>query len=388
MNGSVHTAPTSGRSALLPAAGIPLLYFAFAHLCLALAFGTLLVMPSVPGPFFLHPRMVALVHLVTLGWITGSILGAFYIVGPLALGLPLHSSTFDRVAFGSFVTGVTGMVGHFWIGEYGGMVWSALLVLVPVAHLARRLWNGLQHSSAPWPISLHVALAVGNMFAAAALGMLIGLNRLYGWFPWSPLSAAYAHAHLGAVGWALMMVVGLSYRLLPMILPSAMLEGRSVATSALFLQSGVIVLVVTLLNGSGWTIAGALLILGGLASFVWHVRWMLNRRRPRAAALPRRDWATWQTHAAFMWLLAAAGLGLMLSMPARAGAAVALGWWYGTLGLVGFLSQIVVGMQGRLRPLYAWYRAFEAGGLRPPSRSAHARPWRRDRALTSRSRSV
>ena len=30
-------------------------------------------------------------------------------------------------------------------------------------------------------------------------------------------------------------------------------------------------------------------------------------------------------------------------------------------------------MQGRLLPLHAWYRAFEAGGLHPPARPAHAR---------------
>jgi hypothetical protein len=31
--------------------------------------------PGVPGRFFYHPRMVALVHLVTIAWLSGSILG-------------------------------------------------------------------------------------------------------------------------------------------------------------------------------------------------------------------------------------------------------------------------------------------------------------------------
>ncbi|MGH9308540.1 MAG: hypothetical protein ACRD1U_04155 [Vicinamibacterales bacterium] len=124
---------TAGKaSALLPASGIPLLYFAFAHVCLALAFAVLLVTPQLPGGFFHHPRMIAVVHLVTLGWISGSILGAFYIVAPLALRMPLRPSWRDRVAFASFGSGVIGMMAHFWIGEYHGMVWSALLVLAAV----------------------------------------------------------------------------------------------------------------------------------------------------------------------------------------------------------------------------------------------------------------
>ena len=45
----------------------------------------------------------------------------------------------------------------------------------------------------------------------------------------------------------------------------------------------------------------------------------------------------------------------------------------GVAGLVGFLAQIVTGMQGRLVPLYAWYRAFAAKGS-PPERGANSLP--------------
>jgi hypothetical protein len=367
----LKTTHAGGRSALLPAAGIPLLYFAFAHLCLAAAFGVLVVQPSLPGAFFLHPRMVAVVHLVTLGWISGSILGAFYIVGPLALRIPLRPGTGDRVTCAAFVTGVAGMISHFWIGEYHGMAWSALLVVVPIVHVALRAWSGLRRAAVPWPVKLHIALAFANMLAASGFGMIVGMNRLRGWFSWSALSAAYAHAHLAAIGWGLMMVVGLSYRLMPMILPAAMPTGASMAVSAILLESGVLILVVALIRGSAWTVVGALLILGGLLSFVAHVRGMLGQRRRPAVAIPRPDWATWQTHGAFIWLLAAAGLGLTLSLPIEHRWTLALGWTYGTLGLIGFLAQIVIGMQGRLLPLHAWYRSYEADGVQPGARSAH-----------------
>jgi hypothetical protein len=87
--------------------------------------------------------------------------------------------------------------------------------------------------------------------------------------------------------------------------------------------------------------------------------------------LPRPDWATWQTHIAFLWLVVAAltGLALTLSVPPRW--IIRLGWIYGIAGLVGFLAQIVVGIQGRLLPLYGWYRLMERGTGQPPGRSAH-----------------
>ena len=43
------------------------------------------------------------------------------------------------------------------------------------------------------------------------------------------------------------------------------------------------------------------------------------------------------------------------------------------MGLVGFLAQVVTGMQGRLVPFYAWYRAFAVKGA-PPEISANALP--------------
>jgi hypothetical protein len=53
---------------------------------------------------------------------------------------------------------------------------------------------------------------------------------------------------------------------------------------------------------------------------------------------------------------------------------VPLMWTYGVAGLVGFLAQIVTGIQGRLVPLYAWYRAFTLGGGAPPARGANELP--------------
>ena len=364
-------AASEGRRALLPASGIPLVYFGFAHICLTLALAVLVVRPDLPGGFFHHPRMVAVVHLVTLGWISGSILGAFYIVGPLALRLPLRPGWRDRVAAGSFMTGVTAMVAHVWIGEYSRMAWSALLVAGAVLHVAVRAWIGLPRSPVPWPVKLHVALAFANMLLASAFGMLIGLNRVYEWFAWSPMSAAFAHAHVAVLGWAVMMVIGLSYRLIPMIVPAEMPKGRAMATSAILLEVGTIGLAFALVWQPGSSPVAALVIIAGLASFVTQVRNIVKRKLPAPAALPRPDWATWQTHVAFGWLLIAASAGLCLTLPIPPAWRIALGWIYGTAGLVGFLAQIVVGIQGRLLPLFAWYRMMERRDMQPPARSAH-----------------
>ena len=131
------------RTRFLPATSLPLWYLAFAHVCLGLALAALVIRPDLPGGYFHHPRMLALVHLLTLGWITSSILGAIYIVGPLALRMALRPRWTDRVALGAYASGVSGLVSHFWIGEYSGMAWSAGLVIAAILQVALRVWVGL-----------------------------------------------------------------------------------------------------------------------------------------------------------------------------------------------------------------------------------------------------
>jgi hypothetical protein len=357
---------------LLPGSPLPLAYFAFAHAALATALGILVIDPGLPGGYFLHPRMVALVHLVTLGWISGSILGAFYIVAPLALGMPFAAGRADWTAWGAFVIGTIGMATHFWIGEYYGMVWSAAMVLSAIGWIGWRAFAALPDAPVPGAVALHVRLAFANIVAAGLLGSMLGLPRIRAIIGASPLSAVFAHAHLAAIGWALMMVIGLAYRLLPMILPAKPPPERGLAASALLLEGGLVLLVSSLLSGGWWLPVSALTIVAGLSSFVRSVRQVVAERLPRPPALPARDWSTWQVHGAFLALAVATLLGLSLTVAPAGSAQVTLAWIYGVVGLVGGLSQIVVGMQGRLVPMYAWYRAMAAGGGRRPGRSAHS----------------
>jgi hypothetical protein len=190
----------------------------------------------------------------------------------------------------------------------------------------------------------------------------------------SPFAMVFAHVHIAAVGWALMMVIGVAYRLLPMILPAKPPVGGSVAASGVLIEIGLCVLVAGFLWNAAWLAAGALVIALGLAAFVRNVRRMFAHRLPRPPALPARDWSTWQVHASLIWLAVALGLGLWLAVRSDAVANRQAAWTYGVAGLLGGLAQIVAGMQGRLVPLYAYYRAMAANGGAPPSRPANALP--------------
>ena len=362
----------SGKD-LMPSSALPLAYYFTAYAAFGGALLVLIIDPTIPGASFYQPRVVALVHLLTLGWLTGSILGSLYIVGPLALRVPMRVDKGDWIAFASFVIGASGMVSHFWLNSYDGMAWSAVLVIGAVTWVAGGVLGGLRKATIAWGVRLHIVLAWLNFLAAAALGMLLGLDHSRGFLSVSPLAAMFAHAHLAAVGWVAMLVFGLAYRLIPMTLPAAMPAGRSLAISAILLEIGLAALVTTLVLESRLVPLAAMILVSGVVAFAAQVRGILKGRLPRPAALPRRDWSTWQVHMAMTWALTAVLIGLTLAFGAGDELRLPLMWAYGVAGLIGFLAQMVIGMQGRLVPLYAWYRVYAATGT-APSLAANALP--------------
>ena len=377
MNSALSPDELAARRARLPSRLLPPLYWGLAHLGLALAFAVMLVDPRGIVGFYYHPAMVGVVHLITLGWITASILGALYLVAPMALRAPLPAGRADLWGFGVYAVGVAGMVSHFWLEEASGMAWSALMVVVGLAVPAGRFWRALGTAPIPGEVKLHFRLAFVNLLGAAVMGLLLGIHKAWPFLPGYVLGNVWAHAHLAALGWATMMVMAAGYRLLPMFLPSAMPRGAWVWIGGLVFEAGVVGVFVTLLLGSPWRSLFAVLTVAGLGTFLSRVLWMRRHPRPAPKGLLRPDLGVAQALLSLAWMLVSAVLGLALALTPPAAWKLPVSMVYGVAFLVGFLSQVVVGVSSRLFPLYAWLQGFAGTDFQQPPPSPHALPSRR-----------
>lgn len=360
------------RLRVLPDRRLPLLYIGTAHVSLALAFACAAYWPRAVVGFFYHSWMVALVHLVTLGWITLSMLGALYIVAPVALRTPLPARRSDYVAYGFVTIGLAGLVAHFWIQEFIGMAWCAALAAIGAASVMARVSTALWRSPAPAEVKLHIWLAAANFLGAATAGTLLGFDKTYHFLPGFVLTNVFAHAHLAAIGWATMMAVGVAYRLLPMVLPTRPPSGRSVAASAILLETGVIVLFAGLVTHTAWALAGGVFIAAGLACFFIQVNVMASHPRPRPAGAATPDYAVRHAVVAGIWLMAAVAMGLVLLIAPMSERSLRLAMAYGVAGLIGFLSQLILGLEVRLLPMHAWYWQFADTDFKGPVPAPHA----------------
>jgi hypothetical protein len=317
---------------------VPLLFFVAAHLALASAAAVTLWDPSSIAGFFYHPKMIGVVHSLTLGWISSSLLGLLYLAGPR---LGVRAAWPDAVALGAWVLGASGLASHFWIEEFNGMTWSAGLAGTAVLFGAGRFGAAAAASDLPAVLKLQIQLAWLNLVGTAFIGILLGINKTTPVLPGYSLHNVYAHAHLAAIGWAFLLLVATAHLFLlgrEERLPWPALS----LTGTLLTQLGATGVFVSLLTGEPWAVpfgvvagAGMTLCLAALARHALSGRpsfrpaWLLIGLSP-----------AWLLFAAFWYLGSPRD-------PVAGGAPETL-MVYGVAGLLGGLGQAVAGWS-RLR---------------------------------------
>src|SRR5262245_3552291 len=165
-------APGRGVSPMLP-----LSYLATAAAAFVLAALAVPWLAAALAEHYYQPRVLALTHAVTLGWITLTIMGASYQIMPVVLGRPIWSERLARWQLGLMVVGIAGLVGHFFIGQWSGLSWAAALVALGVGvHLVNA---GLSaRGLAAWTFTARlVVLAHVGLGLTALYGALLALDK-------------------------------------------------------------------------------------------------------------------------------------------------------------------------------------------------------------------
>lgn len=344
---------------------LPLVYFLAAHASLLLAAAMPAFFPRWIGAFYYHAPMFFAVHLVTLGWILLSVVGAFYIVAPYALRTDFPGRRVDAILCGGAITGAAGVIAHFRLGSYSGVAWSGILLLLTFLLLFVRVVRALARSPGPRDSRVLVGASFANLLLAFLYGTLLAFNRDRSFLPGTQWKSIFGHVHLAGVGFAAMMVAGVGYRLFPMFFPAAPLKGRSPWLVFALLELGVLGQAVTHILGCEKGGLFSLLIAAGLLVFVRDVIRIRRDPRPPPVKLRRPDIGMLHALQALVYLLCAIALGIYLALTPELMPSWVL--VYGVLGLLGFLGQIILGMEMRLFPMFVW---------RPEGPSPHDLPSR------------
>lgn len=338
-----------GRRA--PSATLPLSYLVTAVVAyLVAALATPWLAPELAGHYY-HPRVLALTHTITLGWITMAIMGASYQLIPIVLERPIWSERLGRWQFVLMLAGIVGLVGHFYIAQWSGLLWGVgLVALGAIVHLVNVVASvrGLTRwtFTARMVVIAHVALALTVVF-----GALLGVQRVYPFLPGQHFPNLHAHFHLALLGWVLPMVVGVAARVYPMFLLAREPSGRLGTVQLWGIGVGVPVLVAGIVTSSALAAAGAAAV---AAAVVAHGAWIVGMAR--SARRPALDWGLRFVLTGAACLAPATALGLALAIGLLAGPRFGLA--YAILALGGWGSLTIAGMMLKIVPFLVWYRVY------------------------------
>ncbi len=338
-----------------PSAWLPLRYLIAGQIGLPLALLLAVVRAEELLDFYYQAHLLAITHLITLGWITTTIMGASFLVAPLIFSTPLYSERLGRWQFPLLVFGIAVMVVHFWTGQYRGLATGAVLVLAATILFLVNLSMTLRRISRTDVALPYLVAALTYLAATVILGNLMALDKALDFLGGQVLATIHGHAHLAALGWVSLMILGVGHKMIPLLTASTPEEARRSWRRFWLLNMGILGLFLSLVARSRWVLPIALAVVLGFASALWRLS------RPwREGKKPRLDWSTQHVLAAFGCLVLTILLGLTLASGLLGEDALAarVAVVYAFLGLVGWITLMIIGMSYRVIPLLVWLHRY------------------------------
>jgi len=372
--------PQSNPGTHAPSVTLPLRFMVTGLAALATGVGWLALRPDMLARYHSNQYSIAVTPWFFLGWLCTIVMGAMYQLVPVALETKLYSEKLAAWQFGFHVVGFMGMVWMFWtwnlkqVGHFGSIL--AVGVGLFVYNIARTLlrvprWNLIATavaSALAW-LSLTVlaglTIAVGKctyeaadpLAPASPFAALLGALQAVAAFAahFDAIGAMHAHAHLGALGVFVMLIVGISYKLVPMFTLSEIQSQRRAGASVVLLNAGLLGSFLTILLRSRFKFAFALVVIAGLATYGLELVAILRARKRRTL-----DWGLKYFLTAISLLAPLCGLALVLAWPGLPLTTFTgqLENVYGFVALLGVVSFAIIGMFYKIIPFLVWYGSY------------------------------
>lgn len=330
-------------------------FFAFGLIGFAAA-AVLLLVANAPyeAGLYRHPLLLGVVHATVLAWGVSIALGSLQQMVPVVFGTQLHSMGLAAAGAYGFVAGVLalvwGMVTFHPAPLFLGSLLIPLAVGTTLVNVVRSVGRG--ETGAAKRIRPFVWGALFYLAATVLIGATLAVNLVTDWLGPAWRGAFSAHTTAGLVGWFAMLVIGISYHLLPFFgLTPKKVEPRFDRLVIVVLHIGVWALGL----GGGlqlhWLSGAACIALAAaIGLFLWDTRALfagrpLNKMNPTVTYVRLAH-----LYAGVVALGVAASVWL-----GNSGRLVS---WLGLAGLFGWLSSAILGYLHRILPFFVWHNKY------------------------------
>lgn len=304
-----------------------------------------------------NPKILAITHIATLGWISMIIFGALFQLVPVVLEVKLFSEVLAEVQFWIYLIGVIGLVYSFWFFETGlYMNISAILLNLAMFIFAFNITMTFTKVK-KWNITgLYLASAIFYLIVTAIAGLLLAINLGSAYIKIDHLQYLNLHAHVAFIGWVSMVVMGVAYKLIPMFTLS---HGYSMkyANWAFWLINIALLGINTIFHYEDTTFLYYIftpMIALGILLFLIQV-FIIFKKRVRK----KLDTGLKYSSYAFLMLGLTTVLGIFIAFVDYQNI-LNLTLIYGYMIIFGYLSMLIVGQMYKIVPFLVWYHKYSS----------------------------
>ncbi len=310
---------------------------------------------------FLGPKILGLVHMIVLGWITMVIFGALYQLIPVVMEVKLYSEKMTYFSFAGLGLGNIILVSGFWQTYTAPTIFSitggVLIVLAVLIFVANTLLT-VKTSPVKSIENNFIIASIFWLFLTVLFGLFILLNNYYLFVSISPLDVFKAHSSMGIIGWFMMLVIGVASTLLPMFFIVHNLNKKFINASFYFLNIGLAVFATSILFSiSPWlNLAASASIFIGIFLFARY-NYDAYKRRLRK----KLDIGMKLSVASFVLLAISIFSGILLGIASLFFTTfiIPLSLIFGFSLLLGFFTSLILGQMYKTLPFIIWLDKYQ-----------------------------
>jgi hypothetical protein len=170
---------------------------------------------------YFHPETLAITHVMALGWGTMMILGASHQLVPVLIEGKLHSNALAYLTFFSAACGIPLLIYAFYTFNMGWPAQTgAILINVAVVFYLINIGISMAKSNKENIHAVYVFTATMWLLITTIVGLFLVYNFTHNILSGDSVSYLPLHAHLGIIGWFVLLVMGVGSRLIPLFLIS------------------------------------------------------------------------------------------------------------------------------------------------------------------------
>ena len=309
--------------------------------------------------FFMNLKIIALTHIFTLGFLLMVIMGASYMLLPVALGVKIaYEKLFYPVYYSYLASLLIFVIGMYYFISFM-IAAGGILLFVSVLIYNLNILLSLKKVKKWDYTAIGIAFAYSYLFIGLSIGLYLALS-FYFKIGFNIFNILQDHIYVMFTGFAIMLFMAISYRLLPMFYMTKTPGGLYWKSDLIAVNAGILSILASsffrnmsaayfYLNGAG----GWLLGLGILLYCFIFLNLMIKRLKKKL------DITTFYLFAGIALLIFATFTGLFFNMSGWIHGAFFVYYLLGFTALFGFAGMVIIGFLHKIYPFLISLKVFE-----------------------------